>query len=178
MRFRSSIVAIRFSGAPLLQPNDKLTCWGGMKRPAPPKNASCRPSQVQRLDTHHGLEGMGWPLVPSCSGINANLVPAWDFQPVRAGNHDAGSARQPNPRDHDALLFATAPILMRHRPPRQNHLRLRPRCELTQCCQRSSCFQSFRRCEERSAEKPVPVRRAPIGSRGHLRVSRRVPRGR
>ena len=53
---------------------------------------------LERLDTHHGLDGMGRWLVPKSSGLKANLGPAWDFQ-RRADlrNHDAGSARRPTP---------------------------------------------------------------------------------
>src|SRR5262249_36574535 len=63
-----------------------------------PEKPLCGRRRVQRLDTHHGLDGMGRWLVPTSSGIKANLVPAWDFQ-TRLGrvNHDGGSARRPTP---------------------------------------------------------------------------------
>ena len=95
------------------------------------------------------MASQGW--VGACPKYNEGsrgcLVPTWKFQGECTSQPRSGIRPPPIPGDHDALLQRQpTSILLRHRPARQDHARLRPgRCRHTATCRVTS-----RACSRRS----------------------------
>ena len=115
-------------GVPTSCGNDKFSGGAGCKTSCRGK-PSCRPRLLQRLDTYHGLDGMGRSLSQVVRGITGLPCPSVGFSGrtyLPTTMRDQAPTQSPR-RMHHALLQPTAPILLRRRSARQDHVPLHPR---------------------------------------------------
>lgn len=75
---------------------------------------------LQRLDTHHGLNGMGDSLSQGFNEFEGLARVSVGFsEALVTPQPRCGLKPHPPQGDHDPILFWTAPILLRHRPAHQ-----------------------------------------------------------
>src|SRR5262249_16388186 len=94
------------------------------------EKALCRARLLQRLDTYDGIAWDGPGPVPRVYGLEAaKLLPKRGIFRKGVAFQPRCGLRLPDPSkgDHDALLQPTAPILLRRRFARQDHVPVHPR---------------------------------------------------